>query len=86
MKMYASINGKLTINHKTCTRVDVLEAITTNGNAWGVVDGDGKLIVVNRTRELAMKWTSESPEARYGKERNFNVVPVFPTKGEAVNG
>lgn len=52
--IYGIQNGELTTS-KTCNRKAILDAIEADGFAWGVAL-DGKLQVVNKSRELAEAW------------------------------
>ena len=92
MKLFAALNGTLTSNAKTCKRVAVLEAIETDGHAWGCVRKyeDGRLImdVVNRSQPLAEKYAEGwNRSARLNSDDwRLHVVRVFPTKEQAIEG
>jgi len=73
--IYGIRNGELTTS-KTCNRDAILKAIETCGHVWGVADAEGRLLVVNRSRELAAAWSSP-----YGE--TGEVVKVYAGKKAA---
>ena len=84
--LYGIRNGELTTS-KTCNRDAVLKAIEADGHAWGVADGDGKLLTINRSVELANAWAESGwkKNMSYGQPdpEGLTVVKVYAGKRAA---